>query len=75
MNTCMSFFNNVWREWESISNSVEKNLKGLIYCYIAAIPFFKNTLFSTIIFSYGAFLTNYFVNKKLTWLVILNRLG
>ena len=50
----------------ALGNLYEKNLKGLIYCYIAAIPFFKNTLFSTIIFSYGAFLTNYFVNKKLT---------
>ncbi len=50
----------------ALGNLYEKNLRGLIYCYIAAIPFFKNTLFSTIIFSYGAFLTNYFVNKKLT---------
>ena len=50
----------------ALGNLYEKNLRGLIYCYIASIPFFKNTLFSTIIFSYGAFLTNYFVNKKLT---------
>ena len=49
-----------------LTNMYEKNLNGLIYCYIAAMPFFKNTLFSTIIFSYGAFLSNYFVNKKLT---------
>ena len=38
----------------------EKDLNGLISCYLLAIPFFKNTLFSTIIFSYGAFLANHF---------------
>jgi len=32
----------------------EKNLKGLIECYFLAIPFFKNTFLSTIIFSYPA---------------------
>ena len=42
----------------------EKNLNGLINCYILAIPFFKNTLFSTIIFSYAAFLTNTFYEKR-----------
>ena len=36
----------------------EKNLSGLINCYIFAIPFFKNTLISTIIFSYSALLFN-----------------
>ena len=41
----------------------EKNLNGLINCYFLAIPFFKNTLFSTIIFSYGAFLANHFYAK------------
>ena len=41
----------------------EKNLNGLISCYLLAIPFFKNTLFSTIIFSYGAFLTNHLYEK------------
>ena len=30
-----------------------KNLNGLIECYFLAIPFFKNTFFSTIIFSYA----------------------
>ena len=34
----------------------EKNLSGLINCYIFAIPFFKNTLLSTIIFAYSALL-------------------
>ena len=33
----------------------EKNLDGLIQCYLFAIPFFKNTLFSTLIFSYTTF--------------------
>jgi len=41
----------------------EKNLNGLINCYFLAIPFFKNTLFSTIIFSYAAFLANLFYVK------------
>ncbi len=39
----------------ALGNMYEASLIGLVECYIAAIPFFKNTLFSTIIFSYGAF--------------------
>ena len=42
----------------------EKNLNGLISCYFLAIPFFKNTLFSTVIFSYAAFLANHSYKKK-----------
>ena len=42
----------------------EKNLNGLVQCYIMAIPFFKNTLMSTIIFSYIAFFANNFYKKK-----------
>jgi|TARA_B100001123_G_C15211957_1_gene987659 hypothetical protein len=34
----------------------EKNINGLINCYILALPFFKNTLLSTIMFSYIGFL-------------------
>tara|TARA_B100001093_G_C26531283_1_gene886107 strand:- start:491 stop:823 length:333 start_codon:yes stop_codon:yes gene_type:complete len=49
----------------ALSGMYEKSLVGMTECYIAAIPFFKNTLFSTIIFSYGAFLANQFFNKKL----------
>ena len=30
----------------------EKNLDGLIQCYLLAIPFFKNTLISTLFYSY-----------------------
>ena len=37
-----------------LGNLYEKNLEGLIKCYFLAIPFFKNTLFSTLIFSYTA---------------------
>ena len=32
----------------------DKNLNGLIECYILAIPFFGNTFLSTLIFSYPA---------------------
>ena len=32
----------------------EKNLSGLIECYILAIPFFHNTFLSTLVFSYSA---------------------
>ena len=44
----------------------EKNLNGLVECYLLAIPFFKNTLFSTIFFSYSAFFANhlYLIGKK-----------
>ena len=40
----------------------EKNLNGLVECYILAIPFFGNTFLSTIIFAYPAI----FVYKTLT---------
>ena len=33
-----------------LSDFYTKNLQGLIDCYVAAIPFFRNTLISTIIF-------------------------
>ena len=41
----------------------EKNLNGLINCYFLAMPFFKNTLLSTIVFSYAAFLANHLYEK------------
>lgn len=41
----------------------EKNLFGLINCYILAIPFFTNTVFSTIFYSYTAFFL-YNINIK-----------
>ena len=40
----------------------ERNLNGLIECYILAIPFFGNTFLSTLIFAYPAI----FVYKSLT---------
>ena len=51
------------------SNLYEKTLDGLIQCYILAIPFFSNTVISTIFFSYLTFtcvnkLNNYFYIKK-----------
>jgi len=36
----------------ALGNLYEKNLKGLIDCYILAIPFFGNTFLSTLIFAY-----------------------
>ena len=36
----------------------EKNLQGLIKCYILAIPFIKNTVLSTLTFSYSILLVN-----------------
>ena len=40
----------------------ERNLNGLIECYILAIPFFGNTFLSTVIFAYPAI----FIYKSLT---------
>ena len=42
----------------------DKNLNGLIECYFFAIPFFGNTFFSTLIFSYACYSANYFYKKK-----------
>ncbi len=44
-----------------IEDLYEYNMKGLIECYILALPFFKNTFISTVIFSYAAI----YVCKKL----------
>lgn len=48
---------NVW----AFSSLYTKNLEGLINCYLMAIPFFHNTLISTIIFSYAIF----FISQKI----------
>jgi len=48
------------------SGLYEKNLNGLIYCYFLAIPFFTNTVLSTIFFSYLAFFL-----KKLNYQKVL----
>ena len=42
----------------------EKNINGLISCYILAIPFFSNTLISTIFFSYLTYFANYSLKKR-----------
>ena len=35
-----------------VGNLYERNINGLIECYFMAIPFFKNTVISTLVFSY-----------------------
>ena len=41
----------------------EKNLNGLVECYVLAIPFFGNTFLSTLIFSYPAIFIYKSLNK------------
>lgn len=48
-----------------LGNLYEKSFQGLIECYFMAIPFFKNTLISTIIFSYAAFTLDYLYKKQI----------
>ena len=50
-----------------LGNMYENNINGLINCYILAIPFFKNTLLSTFIFSYGAYGANFLYSKKFSY--------
>ena len=40
------------------SELYDKNISGLLKCYVLAIPFFHNTLVSTLFFSYIAMLAN-----------------
>jgi hypothetical protein len=47
-----------------LSGMYEKNLNGLAYCYFLALPFFLNTILSTIIFTYSAFIANNLFSKK-----------
>ena len=49
----------------TLGNLYEKSFQGLIECYFMAIPFFKNTLISTIIFSYAAFALDYLYKKQI----------
>ena len=46
-----------------LSDMYEKNFNGLVYCYFLALPFFVNTVISTIIFTYCAF-TAFLLNKS-----------
>ena len=56
----------VWALGSPAINNIpyDRSLDGLIQCYILAIPFFSNTILSTIIFSYIAFFANSFYKKK-----------
>ena len=47
-----------------LSGMYEKNFNGLAYCYFLALPFFVNTVLSTIIFTYSAFVSNNLFSKK-----------
>jgi hypothetical protein len=47
-----------------LSGMYEKNLNGLAYCYFLALPFFVNTVLSTIIFTYSAFVANNLFSKN-----------
>ncbi len=70
--SCLWFFLTtnlaVWLVWEYYP----KTFDGLISCFVLAIPFFKNTLISTIIFT----ITFYYLNKiyeKSTFRVYLSK--
>ena len=49
-----------------LGNLYEKNINGLINCYVLAIPFFKNTFLSTTLFSYWAYFAQNFYKRKST---------
>ena len=46
-----------------VGNLYERNMSGLIECYFMAIPFFKNTIISTLIFSYSSLIIYKSSNK------------
>ena len=46
-----------------VGNLYERNINGLIECYFMAIPFFKNTIISTLIFSYSSLIIYQSSNK------------
>ena len=48
------------------SGLYEKSLAGLLECYILAIPFFRNTLISTIFYSYLVLFCSTYINKLKT---------
>ena len=49
------------------------DLQGLISCYVAGIPFFDETLLSTIIFSITIFMLMKLIVKKPEELILLNK--
>ena len=52
----------------TISNLYEKNLYGLIQCYIAGIPFFKGTIIGSFFYTYLLFGGYYLLQKKIYFL-------
>ena len=49
------------------------NLEGLIECYWMALPFFKNTLLSTIFYSAALFESDFFFKKHINGLKKINQ--
>jgi len=48
-----------------IGDLYSKNLSGLMECYILALPFFKNTILSTFLFSYIIYFSNIYLNEPI----------
>ena len=46
-----------------VGNLYSKDIDGLVECYYLAIPFFRNTLFSTIFYSYFGLFLMMFINR------------
>ena len=46
-----------------VGNLYSKDIDGLVECYYLAIPFFRNTLFSTIFYSYLGLFLIIFINR------------
>ena len=51
--------------WLTSSGFYPFSLSGLLSCYIAAIPFFKNTMLSTFLYSFALFIPYFAINKTL----------
>jgi hypothetical protein len=57
----------------AIGSTYTMDLQGLISCYVAGIPFFDETLLSTIIFSITIFMMMKLIVKKPEELVLLKK--
>ena len=57
----------------AIGSTYTMDLQGLISCYVAGIPFFDETLLSTIIFSITIFIMMKLIVKKPEELVLLKK--
>jgi hypothetical protein len=57
----------------AIGSTYTMDLQGLISCYVAGIPFFDETLLSTIIFSITIFVMMKLIVKKPEELVLLKK--